>query len=170
MYFGIALFPQQHVQDIVNSYRKRYDPHYNFIAPHITIIEKFELGENEMLSLIPKFEEIAKNTDSFTIEMKKVSHFFPTSPTIYLSIENQEPIIHLHQQLLKELDSHKPTYDFIPHLTIGQKMSEDELHDVYGSLRMHSFALTSLIDRFHLLYQLENKSWVNYQSFLLKKR
>ncbi|SFJ06671.1 2'-5' RNA ligase family protein [Thermoflavimicrobium dichotomicum] len=169
MYFGIAVFPQRHVQDLANSYRKRYDPHYSLIAPHITLIEKFSLPEEEMFALIPEFEEIAKNTDAFTIHINKVSHFFPNSPTIYLAIENHEPLIDLHNKLRQILDWHQPAYDFIPHLTIGQKMLEDELLDVYGSLRMHRFNLTSLVDRFHLLYQLENGSWVNYQSFLLNK-
>ena len=42
MYFGIATFPEKEVQDIANSYRKRYDPHYSLIPPHITLKEKFE--------------------------------------------------------------------------------------------------------------------------------
>jgi 2'-5' RNA ligase len=168
MNFGVAIFPQQRIQKIANSYRKRYDPHYRLIDPHITIIEKFELDETQMASLIPKLEEVAKKNSPFTIEFYKVAHFFPTSPTIYLAIKDHQPLIQLHQDLLKVFQSYQPTYDFIPHLTIGQNLSEEELHDVYGHLRLKDFHFTSTIDQFHLMYQLEDSSWATYRSFLLQ--
>jgi 2'-5' RNA ligase len=96
-----------------------------------------------------------------------VSHFYPTSNTIYLAIDNSEPLVELHNKIKDVFDPVESEYDYIPHLTIGQKMSEDELHDVYGSLRLRKFDLETKIDRFHLLYQLENGSWSIYQTFLL---
>ena len=48
-------------------------------------------------------------------------------------------------------------------------MSNDEMHDVYGSLRMKKMNLEALIDRFHLLYEMENGMWTVFQTFLLKE-
>lgn len=169
MYFGIAVFPQKSVQDIVNSYRKRYDPHYSLIPPHITLKEKFDLPEEKVDEAAEKLESISKQFKAFTIKFHKVSHFHPTSNTIYLAIENSEPLIQLHNRIKDVFEPVDSPYDYIPHLTIGQKMSDDELHDVYGSLRMRNFELETKIDRFHLLYQLENGVWNIYQSFQLLK-
>lgn len=169
MHFGIAVFPQKTVQDKINSYRKRYDPHYSLIPPHITLKEKFEMPEENLDDAVEKLEQIAKEVHAFKISFHKVSHFHPTSNTIYLAIENCEPLIELHNKLNEVFGPVESPYDYIPHLTIGQKMSEEELHDVYSSLRMRSFNLETKIDRFHLLYQLENGSWSVYQSFLLAK-
>ncbi|MFD1422881.1 2'-5' RNA ligase family protein [Laceyella tengchongensis] len=169
MFFGIVVFPQKHVQDLVNSYRKRYDPHYSLIPPHITLREKFELPDEKVEDAVQKLEEIAKQNKPFTIQFHKVSHFYPTSHTIYLAIKDSKPLETLHNQISASLDPIPMPYDYIPHLTIGQKMSEEELHDVYGTLRLRQFELESKIDRFHLMYQLENGSWSIHQTFLLKK-
>jgi 2'-5' RNA ligase len=169
MYFGIAVFPQKHVQDVANSYRKRYDPHYTLIPPHITLLEKFEMPEEQVEQAVSKLESIAKETPAFRIRLHKVSNFYPASNTVYLAVENSEPLVNLHNKIKKALGPLESPYEFIPHLTIGQKLPQDELHDIYSSLKMKTFDLETKIDRFHLLYQLENESWNIYQSFLLSR-
>lgn len=42
MKYGIALFPSKKLQDLVNSYRKRYDTHYALVPPHVTLKTAFE--------------------------------------------------------------------------------------------------------------------------------
>ena len=37
MKFGVVIFPSKKLQDLANSYRKRYDPHYSLITPHLTL-------------------------------------------------------------------------------------------------------------------------------------
>jgi len=169
MYYGIACFPQKHVQDIANSLRKRYDPHYTLIPPHITLKEKFEMDEDQLEKATEKLEQIAKEVKRFEIHFHKVSNFYPTSNTIYFAIKESKPLMELHSKIKDAFDPVESPYDFIPHLTIGQKLSDDELNDVYGSLRLRKIDLTSKIDRFHLLYQLENGSWSIYQTFVLAK-
>ena len=168
MQYGIVAFPRRAVQDTANSYRKRYDPHYSLLPPHITLLSKLELTDEEVENAVIKLDEIGSRTAPFTVRLHKVSHFFPVTPTIYLAVEDPKPFEQLHQELLTVFPNHTPEYEYIPHLTIGQKMEEQELHDVYGQLRMMDFALTSKIDRFHLMYQLENESWTIHQTFLLQ--
>ncbi|MBD1371246.1 2'-5' RNA ligase family protein [Hazenella sp. IB182357] len=169
MDFGIAAFPQKSVQDKINSYRKRYDAHYSLIPPHITLRDKFELKEDQLEDAVLCLEKIAKETSCFKLNFNKVSHFYPTSNTIYLAIDNPTPLIELHDRIDQEFGSVQKPYEYQPHLTIGQKMEEQELHDVYGRLRMNSFDLETEITRFHLMYQLENEAWNIYQTFLLSR-
>ncbi|MGA8941693.1 MAG: 2'-5' RNA ligase family protein [Thermoactinomyces sp.] len=168
MNYGIVAFPQKKVQDWANSFRKRYDPHYCYIPPHITLREKFELSDDELENFVENLERISKEVKEFQVKFNKVSHFYPTTNTLYLAIENREPLVQLHNKI-NELFDVKPVHSFVPHLTIGQEMSEDELHDIYGRLRMKDIELETRIDRFHLLYELENGSWSIFQSFLLAK-
>lgn len=173
MFFGIATFPQKEVQDLANSYRKRYDPHYSLIPPHITLKERFELDQDQIDQLTQDLDQVASNFEPFTIEITRVKHFHPTTPTLYLAIEEGASLLtELHKQIEGVFDYpeiSKSLYDYIPHLTIGQKMDEEELHDVYSNLRQKRFQIKSTIDRFHLMYQLENGSWSIYQTFLLKR-
>ncbi|MEB8647234.1 hypothetical protein P4G62_25705, partial [Bacillus cereus] len=54
-------------------------------------------------------------------------------------------------------------------LTIGQGLSDAEHADVLGRLRMKDFYYEQPIDRFHLLYQLENGTWTVHETFRLGK-
>ncbi|MGI6126699.1 MAG: YjcG family protein [Planifilum sp.] len=168
MKYGVAIFPQKKVQDVANSFRKRYDPRYTLIQPHITLKESFELDDAQLPEVVRHLERVADETAPFTIHFHKVGTFHPINNVVYLAITDGEPITRLHEKINSDPIYHERRFDYTPHLTIGQELSNDELHDIYGSLRMKRFDLTSIVDRFHLLYQLENESWTVYQSFLLK--
>ncbi len=61
------------------------------------------------------------------------------------------------------------TYSFVPHITIAQNLSDDEYSDVYGSISMKDIQLDDTIDRFNLVYQLENGIWTVYETFVFGK-
>ena len=42
-----------------------------------------------------------------------------------------------------------------------------EMSDVLGQLSLMKFEHEEIIDRFHLLYQLDNGTWTVYETFLL---
>ena len=60
MKYGIAIFPQKKVQDVANSFRKRYDPRYTLIQPHITLKEAFELEEEKLPEVVEHLERVAE--------------------------------------------------------------------------------------------------------------
>ncbi|WP_163529859.1 YjcG family protein [Halobacillus ihumii] len=166
MKYGIAIFPSKKVQDEANSYRKRYDPHYALIPPHITLKEPFEVEEKKLeAEVIPELEKIAKDTSQFSVEVTKVSSFSPVTNTIYLKVNPTDPIIQLNEKLRNGTMPDNQEYAFVPHITIAQKLSDEEFSDVYGSLSMESFDIVDKVDRFQLLYQLENGAWSVYETF-----
>ncbi|MYL18484.1 hypothetical protein GLW04_01195 [Halobacillus litoralis] len=168
MKYGIAVFPSKKVQDVANSYRKRYDPHYALIPPHITMKEAFEADEDQIESeIIPKLRDIAKNTEPFSYGVYKVSSFSPVTNTIYLKIEPSDEIFDLNDKLYTGVLKEEKDFAFVPHITIAQKLSDEEFSDVYGSLTMLKFDLQDQVDRFQLLYQLENGAWSVYETFRL---
>ncbi|SFT04501.1 2'-5' RNA ligase family protein [Marininema halotolerans] len=168
MKYGIAIFPEKKIQDIANSYRKRYDPHYALIPPHITLKEPFEFDESRLQDATQHLELVSRETAPFETLLHKVSTFHPTTNVLYLAVQENESILTLHEQVNSGELFHERSYQFIPHITIGQKLPADEIHDIYGRLRMVNVKLTIRVDRFHLLYQLENGSWTIYQTFLLR--
>lgn len=169
MQYAIVIFPPRKAQDLANSYRKRYDPQYSLIPPHIKLKTAFELGERKLEDIIDHLEQVAAATEPFQIDFHKVSTFHPTSNVIYFAIRDTDPIVRLHERCNKGILFDEEIYNYVPHLTIAQEMSNDELNDVYGSLRMSKIDITVDIDRFHLLYQMENGMWTVYQTFLLRK-
>jgi 2'-5' RNA ligase len=167
MKFGVVIFPSKKLQDLVNSYRKRYDPHYALIPPHLTIKNAFEATEVDAKDLADKLRQIASNTNPFTLKTSKISSFQPVNNVIYFKIDPTEELTALHSDINHEFGGQNSEYAFVPHITIGQNLSNDEHSDVYGSLRMTKVNYEEKVDRFHLLYQLENGSWTVYETFRL---
>ncbi|MGM9926295.1 MAG: YjcG family protein [Bacillus sp. (in: firmicutes)] len=168
MKYGIAIFPSKKLQDFVNSYRKRYDPHYSMIPPHITLLSPFEATEEQIKGITQKVWEIASKTPPVELNLLKTSTFQPVNNVIYLKVEMTKALETLRKQLDNSIDS-KDEYPFVPHLTIAQGLSNDEHSDLFGQLSMTDIRYSETIDRFHLLYQLENGSWTVYETFQLGK-
>ncbi|WP_243292918.1 YjcG family protein [Bacillus sp. FJAT-47783] len=167
MKYGIVLFPSKKLQDIANSYRKRYDPHYALVPPHLTLKSVFEADENKIHDITRELRNIAKQVNPFQLSVYKFSSFSPVNNVIYLKVEPTEELQTLHELMHKGVLEGQPEYAFVPHITIGQKMSDDEHSDVLGQLKMLDIQHEELIDRFHILYQLENGMWTVYETFLL---
>jgi len=164
--YGIVIFPESEVQDRVNALRKRYDSHYNLIAPHVTVKEAFELDDVE--SAVNHIEEVTKKIPPFTLKVNKIKTFLPTSPVVYLAFEENPVIKQLHEKINSGPLYHEATFKFIPHITIAQDLSSQELSDIYGRLKLKDFEMSFPVDRIHLLYQLENETWTNHQTFMLR--
>ena len=87
----------------------------------------------------------------------------------FLKVEQKPELTSLYNKL-HEGNHEQPTeYSFIPHITIGQRLSDDEHLDVYSQLKLVDVAHEETVDRFHLMYQLENETWTVFETFRLGK-
>ncbi|WP_041088701.1 YjcG family protein [Jeotgalibacillus soli] len=169
MKYGIVAFPSKKLQDLANSYRKRYDPHYSLIPPHLTLKNPVEATDEEIRQIAEKLAKTSEQHEPFTLRAYKISSFQPVNNVIYMKVDNTPELLTLHNALHTEEFGGAPEFSFVPHITIAQKLSDDEHSDVYESLRMAGVNHEETIDRFHLLYQLENGSWTVYETFRLGK-
>lgn len=169
MKYGIVIFPSKKLQDLANSYRKRYDSHYSLIPPHLTLKDPFEADEAKISEIAQKLSGIAKKSKPLTLHVFKVSSFQPVNNVVYFKVKPTEELEKLYQDIHEQFPDDDTKYAFVPHITIAQDLSNDEHSDVYGSLRMLGIDHIETVDRFHLLYQLENGQWTVYETFLLGK-
>ncbi|SDY79622.1 2'-5' RNA ligase [Evansella caseinilytica] len=167
MRYGIAIFPSKTLQDIANSYRKRYDSHYAKIPPHLTLKESFHTTEEEIRQHVKYLRDAAANAKPFPLEVYKFSSFYPVTNTIYLKVKENEILTELQKRLNSGPFAQEAKYSFVPHITIGQNLESAECADVYSRLKLEAIHHTETADRFSLLYQLENGTWTVYETFLL---
>ncbi|WP_174731026.1 YjcG family protein [Mesobacillus harenae] len=168
MKFGIVIFPSKRIQDYANSFRKRYDPNYALIPPHLTLKSGFDATEEQIREIAGKLDDISRKHVPVRLNVYKFSSFSPVNNVIYLKAEPTEELDNLHQDLGAAFDIDQE-YNFVPHITIGQNLSDDEHSDVFGTLRMTDVKFEETVDRIHLLYQLENGSWTVFETFRLGK-
>lgn len=167
MKYGVAVFPSKQLQDLANSYRMRYDPHYELITPHMTLKEPFEVEDAKIQEVADEMAKIAEQHKPFTLHATRVSSFTPITNTLYFKIEPTPEISALHKSLHSDFFGGEPKFSFVPHITIGQKLSDSEFADIFGQLQLAGIDHSETIDRFHLLYQLEDGSWTVYETFRL---
>lgn len=169
MKYGIAIFPSKKLQDVANSLRKRYDPKYASIPPHVTLKDPFELEENEVPKTVEEIRTIAKESSPFPLDVFKIGTFHPASNVIYLKVQESEELAKLHNKLNEGTLERDRPYKYVPHITIAQGLSDAEHSDVYGSLNMKDINHEEIIDRFQLLYMLDNDAWTVFETFHLGK-
>ncbi|WP_246938550.1 YjcG family protein [Bacillus pinisoli] len=169
MKYGIAIFPSKKLQDYANSFRKRYDPSYALISPHITLKSGFEVEENQVEAIVQELHKIASEVKAFKVNVYKVSSFHPVNNVIYFGVEAKPELEVLHNKMHEGILSTDREYAYVPHITIAQNLSDDEHSDVLSSLKMTKVNYEETVDRFQLLYQLENGSWTVHETFHLGK-
>jgi 2'-5' RNA ligase len=167
MKFGVALFPSKELQDKVNSYRKRYDPHYAYIPPHITLKEKFEADSEDKEKIVEYLRKVAKEHQPTEIEIKKVSSFAPTSPVIYFKVEPNETLSSLHDALNQGDFYGENKHPFVPHFTLAQGTTSQEFEDTFSHLSMAGIQHKETVNKIALAYQLENGMWQVSETFRL---
>ncbi len=166
MKYGIAIFPSKEIQDEANAFRKRYDPQYTNIPPHITLKSTFDMDIPMRDSLVKELKKIAKETKPFTINISKVKSFAPVTNTIYFKVDPVPELTELYDKMHTGKFPVETIHPFVPHITIAQNLLEDEYSDIYGSIRMKEVTFKDTVDRFQLCYQLENGSWTVYDTFV----
>jgi 2'-5' RNA ligase len=167
MKYGVVAFPSKKLQDLANSYRKRYDPHYSLITPHMTIKGVFEASDTEIEKISTQIGDVVKRHKPFKLQTSRVSSFIPVTNAIYFKVEPNEELMKLHDDLHTEELGTDEDYTFVPHITIAQKMESGEHDDIFGQLKMVGVDHEEVIDRLHLLYQLEDGYWTVYETFRL---
>ena len=150
MKYGIVAFPSKKLQDLANGYRKRYDPHYALITPHLTVKGVFEANDQEIEEVSKAIKEVTKKHGPFELNVSKVGTFAPITNTIYFKAILNDELAALHKDLNFDFFGKEPEYAFVPHVTIAQKLSSGEHDDIIGQLKMIGVDHTETIDRLHL--------------------
>lgn len=167
MKYGIVAFPSKKLQDLANGYRKRYDPHYALITPHMTVKNVFEANDKEIEQVATAIREVTNKNKPFELQVSKVSTFAPITNTIFFKVTPNEDLLALHKDLNEDFFGAPSEFSFVPHITIAQKLNSGEHDDIIGQLKMIGVDHSEMIDRIHLLYQLEDGSWTVYETFRL---
>lgn len=167
MKYGIVAFPSKKLQDLANTYRKRYDPHYALITPHLTLKDAFEADDKQIADISQQLHEVTTTIAPVDIHASRISSFYPTTNAIYFRVEPTEQLAALQAAVQETVSLGEPKHVFVPHITIGQKLSDSEHDDIIAQLRMTGVDEQETIDRIHLLYQLEDGSWTTHETFKL---
>jgi 2'-5' RNA ligase len=131
---AIHIFPEFNNSEILDNYRKKYDPLYNLINVHITLVFPFKskLTHNDVKEHI---RGVLLGVESFKISF----HGFSKSSDghIFLNvIDGFEELVRLNDKLYSGILSNFRNKDieYSPHITIGKIEKEEELDSILFDL------------------------------------
>jgi hypothetical protein len=119
MYYALVHYP--HIDtDSINGFRRKYDPHFDLIQPHITFIFPVQetIGEQRLVDhvekVLSKWEPYAIHLNGFC---KSWDHW------LFLILQQgNDQAIRLHDELYTGILTEycREDIEFIPHLGLGQ--------------------------------------------------
>lgn len=132
---AIVIFPQFNNVRLINEIREKYDPLFNYIAPHITLVFPFEsnIPTNELIKYI---KQSLVGVEKFSLAMSGITG--SSDGYIFLDVKKgNDKIIEMHDKLYEGLlkEHHNRFIPYFPHLTLGRLRDE----------KMHQEAVKSLL-------------------------
>lgn len=126
---SILIFPKFNNIEKIEELREKYDPLYNCIGPHITIVFPFE-SDIKKDELEVHVRQTLKDIKPFKLKLRYVTG--STENYLFLNTkEGNDRIIEMHDKLytgiLEEFLCRKITY--VPHITVG-KIEDNEKFEI----------------------------------------
>ena len=139
VFYASACFPMINTTKL-ETFRKKYDPHYTLIKPHITLIFPIYDALISRKSLSDHIKSIVNNWKPFNIELggftKSWDHW------LFLIVKNgNKEMIQLHDELYQGILSPylRNEFEYIPHISLGhfikknsqnnQRTTNDDIFD-----------------------------------------
>ena len=165
--YAIVVMIPQDLDELVYPIREKFDPDYNKIPGHVTVVFPFDsrASFNELSALI---SNQLQNVRPFEIGLDSIADFYPHSPIIYWQVKPCEELQKLYRNLYAELDLPIPFSDYIPHVTVAREISSHRVmlvkERIVPGLPQEKFKVLSL----DLIIPIVGDKWVSARTFSLE--
>ncbi|MCM1990436.1 2'-5' RNA ligase family protein [Oceanirhabdus seepicola] len=149
----IMIFPQFDNISVIDEIREKYDPLANHVRPHITLVFTFESNLTS-IELKEHLEKVLTRTRPFGLTMGDIIKIDnPLGMYLFLVLkEGIEDIKKLSSKLYTGiLEPYKPEWlndkTFLPHMTIGNSTSRDDLDKAFKNVSVIKESFTTIVNK-----------------------
>lgn len=164
--YAVVLFLPPQIDEIIAPLREKFDPIYQLVDSHVTIVFPFEsIAPPDQLASIIKTE-----TDVQTpveIRLNALGDFYPSYPIIYLGTGKNESLNRLNNRLSTSLGLTIPHKDYTPHVTLAREISTHRVMMVKEELISYVPEENFLAERIDLITTIGDNRWVSVRTFPL---
>jgi len=166
-YALVAYLPIE-LDKIIAPLREKYDPLYDLIASHITIVFPFETDRplDELAGIIGHETSTELEVE---LELGSIIDFYPKTPVICWGVKKCEQLTSLYYRLYSRLGLTLPFKDYQPHATIAREISHHRVllvkENIVPYLPNERFTMSTL----DLVTPLVENKWVSVRTFPLLK-
>jgi len=164
--YAIIIYLPPALDNIIAPLRQQFDPVYNLIASHITLVFPFEtIRPLEELTKLVKTE--TEQQKSFLVDLEEIGDFYPQSPVIYWDVQKNDKLYELYYRLYSRLDLPIPFKLYHPHVTVAREISNYRViivkEKIVSYLSHEKFYVRSI----DLVTSLSDERWVSVRTFPL---
>ena len=149
----IMIFPEFKNINIIDELREKYDPLANHVRPHISLVFTFESNLTS-IELNEHLKKVLDGTKCFKLTLQDIIKIDnPLGMYLFLSIkEGSEEIKKMNQKLYTGiLQTYKADWlneeTFIPHMTIGNFSSREDLNIAFKDTELIKESFSTLVDK-----------------------
>jgi len=145
--------------------KRQFNAKGNLISPaHISLTPSFEFFDEK--ELIERLKNWASKENGFEVKFEKVGRFVqPKYGTVFMYPEKTEIIKKLQNSLINNLKEIEQIGEFVPHLTLAQRVDLDKVDKIKNEIEMMGLKLNLKVNKI-VLYKKE-KSWEKFEEFFL---
>ncbi|SYW20966.1 2'-5' RNA ligase family protein [Oenococcus oeni] len=167
---SILIFPQFANSSEINLIRKRIDPLYKNIRPHVSLVFPFDspISDDHLITLT---QDTLKKVDRFKIELKHLSGDLRGGYLWFEVGQGQKQIEIIHDSLYKNLELSvflRKDIPYIPHLTVGQQLRGAQVEKLVQQLNKKNFLFESEIKSVSIEHILPNNDSDEFSQLSLR--
>ena len=161
MKYAVVIYPELEDASKIQELRRKNDPYFNVIAPHITLV--FPVPEMDRDAIVNHVTEILRDFAPFNIRLKGLTKSFDN--WLFLCVEEgNEKIIELHDRLYTGmLEKHLRTdIQYIPHIGLGLFETDKEYRIAESRARTLNLDYESRIRSIYIIHLKDDLSEIDW--------
>jgi 2'-5' RNA ligase len=120
---ALLFFPPAAVAQVVNRWRRIYDPNVDTIEPHISLVYPFNLTAAEWPAQRTAFAASLEGFGPFHIQITRINRFLSPGLVLWLEPEDGGVIVRMYRRLEEHfptlIEPPRPPFSVVPHMTVG---------------------------------------------------
>jgi len=164
--YAVVCFLPQPLEKIVAPLRERFDPDYNLIAAHVTLVFPFET-DRTLDELTVMLREFVGSLGPLTLHLDTVGDFYPQNPIIYWRVKDDGILDGLYKQLYTRLDIPLPFKRLLPHVTVAREISNYRVVFVKDQVATYLPEESFEVKAIDLVSPVAGHHWVSVRTFPL---
>ncbi|HVP06992.1 MAG TPA: 2'-5' RNA ligase family protein [Candidatus Acidoferrum sp.] len=165
--YAVVIPLPEHLNEIIDPVRRRFDPDHHVIGAHVTVVFPFRSRRpvDEVALVVRK---VTESIPAIAVSLSSIGDFYPIFPLIYWGVNRDNTLDELYKNLYASLDLALPHKLFIPHVTVAREISAHRVvwvkEQIVPYLPDESFMATSV----DLIAPVAGQKWVAVQNFPLR--
>jgi 2'-5' RNA ligase len=169
--YGVVVPVPGGIARIANRIRRRYDPYFLRIGPHVTVLppRPLPLTHREIGAEVAR---IAASMEPFDVALGSVRSFLPAKPVLFAGVRRgRSGFERLHRRLARGPLRGEESFPFVPHLTLGRIVESDRFRRALAAARrqvtLAAFRVPWKADRLLVVERRTETRWIALPDILL---